>query len=284
MARSAVLIPWIRHVVTTRLRRNALGGASESWRPVVTFQAQRESRGPLQQARIGGTMRNMASFATVHTSRSVLKHKRPTLVGVALQAGLFVVQPLIHHPGTPGSPPRRRIGSVRIVAVTTCHESFIDAMFEGHRKLRADIGMALVAKIHLFAGQQGFRSRRLMNRMTVGADNVRSRMFRPTDVGSRQGLRMASETAIDNLAWILHRKSENLALVSTPFDVFFGGSVARFATLFLRRERFVHRTFVVRIAKESGSNVGMASAARLTADKAGLGIRRRQQRRQEYPQ
>ena len=100
----------------------------------------------------------MARFAAVHSNGFVFIEEGPTLFGVALQAGLFVGEGLVHEAGARGYTPRGGEGSVRIVAVCAIHEPFVDAMLEGHGELSANFGVAAIAKIGLFFGQQEFRS------------------------------------------------------------------------------------------------------------------------------
>lgn len=95
-------------------------------------------------------MRRVACLAPVHTNGGMLVKERATLVRVAFQAGLFILEtsvdemrPASHFP----RPPARAMG---IVAVRTGHESLIYPVFEGLRKLCPDIVVATVADFYLF--------------------------------------------------------------------------------------------------------------------------------------
>ena len=57
---------------------------------------------------------------------------------------------------------------MRVVAVSARHHSFLDAVFEGHRELRAHVGMALFAKCGLGLAQECASGLRVMNRMATG--------------------------------------------------------------------------------------------------------------------
>ena len=122
----------------------------------MTLQTHSEHNGPPQQPGVRRPVWKMASLAAVHSNGFVFIEEGPTLFGVALQAGLFVGKGLVHEAGARGYTPRGGEGSVRIVAVCAIHEPFVDAMLEGHGELSANFGVAAIAKIGLFFGQQEF--------------------------------------------------------------------------------------------------------------------------------
>jgi hypothetical protein len=56
----------------------------------VALQANREQDWPAQKARIGGPVREMARFASIHPDGRMLKEEGTALIGVASKTGLFV--------------------------------------------------------------------------------------------------------------------------------------------------------------------------------------------------
>jgi hypothetical protein len=96
MASGAVLIAWIRHVVTGCDGQDAGVLTPEITRAIMTLQTQGEDDGPPQQARVRRPMRKMAGFASVHSNGFMFIEEGPALFGVALQARLFVGERLIH--------------------------------------------------------------------------------------------------------------------------------------------------------------------------------------------
>jgi hypothetical protein len=61
---------------------------------------------------------------------------------------------------------------MRIVAVCALHETLIDAVLEGHSKLRSHLLVASVAEIDLLLRQECLGSGRFVNRMATGASNI----------------------------------------------------------------------------------------------------------------
>jgi hypothetical protein len=195
------VISRIRHVVAGGLPRNAVVcDPPEAWGAVVALQAQGEGRGTFQQAGVRGSMRNMAGFAAVDPQGGVLKGEGATLIRVALQARLLIVESLIHHPGpaTSGSP-GRRIGSVGIVAVRASHEALVHAMLEGHGELGADIRMAFITKVGLTFCQQCLLGGRAVYRVAVGANDIGPSVFGPSYVSPGEDLGMTGQTPVHDL-------------------------------------------------------------------------------------
>lgn len=83
-------------------------------------------------------MRIMAGGASLFFDRRVLEDKWPGGVDVALRANQSL-------PGT-GSQIVRRERPMRIVAIRTRHESFVDAVVLGLRKIYFDVAMASIAQ------------------------------------------------------------------------------------------------------------------------------------------
>ena len=132
MARGAVLIVQIGHVVGPRLDRHSAALPPEAAGAVMAFQAKGEHHGPAQESRIGGPVGRMAAFAALNPDRGVLEYERPAFFGVAFQAGFFIRRGLIHHAGTRRHAPSGRRGSVRVVAIGAVHESFVHPVLERH--------------------------------------------------------------------------------------------------------------------------------------------------------
>src|SRR5215467_13439708 len=124
----------------------------------------------------------VADLTAVHAHRRVFVYERPTLVRMTLEAGLLIRQYLVHHVWPFRHPPCRRERAMRVVAVRARHDTLVDPVLEWHRELRADVGMATIAKLGLHAGQQEFRRRRLMDRMAIDAYHVVQRVQRAPDV------------------------------------------------------------------------------------------------------
>jgi hypothetical protein len=147
-------------------------GATESGRAIMAFQTHSEDHRPPQQPRIRGAVRKMADLTAFYTDRRMLEHEWPALLLMTLETGLFVGQNLVHHVRPVRHSPRRRECPVRVMAVGARHDTFVDAVFEWHGELRANVGMASIAKLGLHAGQQEFRRRRFVDRMAVGAHHL----------------------------------------------------------------------------------------------------------------
>ena len=65
---------------------------------------------------------------------------------------------------------------MRVVTIGATHEAFVHAMFEGHRELRSNARVTGIAEVDLFGSEQELRYWRLVNGVTVGADDVVSSM------------------------------------------------------------------------------------------------------------
>ncbi len=262
------MIPRIRHVVATRLAGDAgFDIAAESGCSVVAFEAQWESRWALEQSRIGGTVWDVACLAPVHAGREMLKRERSTLVGVALQAGLFVVQTLIDHAGTSSGAPGWGVRAMGIVAVRARHEALIDPVLERHRELGAHVRVAVVAEIHLLLCEQRLGRLRLMDRMAVRADDISPGVFGPANVGSGQGFGVAGEAAVHDFAGLFLREGEDCGFAAFCLDMRFAGAVTALAPTQMHWQGFVDGGFEMRILEEDGRDVRVAGAARLSTYK-----------------
>lgn len=153
MANGAVLIFRISQRVAARCQVNPISLPAKITSAVVAFQAERKHLRPIQQPCIHPAMRHMARRAAIHSDSGMLKHKRPTLIHVTLQARFFILQAVRHHPRPGAHPRRRRIPTMRIVAIAALHKAFVYAVFHRHRKLGLNIGVAAITKIGLRLGK-----------------------------------------------------------------------------------------------------------------------------------
>src|SRR5579885_1581190 len=187
VARGAVLVTWIRHVVGARLRENSVGLAAVPG-SVVAFQAQRKDHRPPQQARVRGSVRVVALLAAFYAHNGMLKHKRSALFGMAFETGLFIAHRRIDHARPGRHAPGRWKRSVRVVAIRTRHEPLVDSVLERHGELRAYFGVTSVAEISLIFCKQRARGLRPVNRMATDARHAADGVLRSADVRARDGL------------------------------------------------------------------------------------------------
>jgi hypothetical protein len=222
-------------------------------------------------------MRDVAAFAPVNAHGGVFEGERTTLIGMTLEAGLFVVESLINHPRPACGAPGRSVGPVRIVAVRAGHESFVDPVLERHVELRPHVLVAGIAEVHLAFREERLGRLRFVDRMAVGADNVCPGVFGSPNVGARKSIRVAGQAAINNLTGLFLRKGKDLGLVAARLDVFFRRAVAALTTFLMRFERIVDGAFEMGVTEEVCRDIRMAGAARLISDKSlfrrGLGVR-----------
>lgn len=150
----AVLIARVGHVVSRRKHRNSRSRAAKVTRSVVALQAESKNNRPAQKPGIGRAVRRMAHFASLDADRRMFKGKRAAFVGVTLQTCFFICQPLIHQCRPRRHPPVRGERSMRIVAITAFHKTFIHAMLKRHGKFCPDIAVTAVTKRWLIFRQQ----------------------------------------------------------------------------------------------------------------------------------
>ena len=137
----------------------------------MALETEWKGSGAFEKTGVGAAVGDVAGLAAVDACGCVLKDKGSAFVGVALQAGLFI-DGLVHHARPSRSPPGGRTGTVRIVAVAARHKAFIDAMFEGHGKLRADVGVTAIAEVHLLFGKERLGGGGLVYGVAVGTDDI----------------------------------------------------------------------------------------------------------------
>lgn len=250
VAGGAVLIARVRHVVSSGLREDAAALAAKIASAVMTFKAKRKHDWPAKQARIHRPMRIMAGFASVHSYGSVLKYERTALLRVTFEARLFVRHCLIYHARASRHSPGGRESAVGIVAIGAGHESLVDTMFEGHRELGANAGMASVAQFCLIACQQKLRDGRLVNGMTIRTYDVVQSVRGATYVGARQRLVVAAQAIIKHLLWLQLRKSDDRFLVAAALYMGLSGAMTALAPGFAGRLVTCGDTVEVRILVE----------------------------------
>jgi hypothetical protein len=73
MARSAVLVSRISHIMRRRLDTNAVALAAEITGAIVAFEADRKDYRSPQHARIHRSMWRMTRFTSIHPDRRVLE-------------------------------------------------------------------------------------------------------------------------------------------------------------------------------------------------------------------
>jgi hypothetical protein len=168
--------------VRRRWERNPVGIPAKIARAVMAFEAQRKYLRAAQKPRVHAAVRRMTRAAAIDAYGGVFENKGPAFVYMALETGLFILQAVRHHSGPGHHPGIRGVGAMGIMAIRALHEAFIDPVFDGHRELRANVGVALVAKIGLRFGEEVLRRRGLMNRMTVRADHIGRGMRTATNV------------------------------------------------------------------------------------------------------
>ena len=228
-------------------------------------------------------MRIMAGLAALHTNRFVLVDERAALFRVALQARLFVREGLIEHAGTGSHTPGGSEGAVGIVAISTSHEAFVDAMLKRHGELAANVGVAAVTKISLALRQQKFRNRRFVDGVAIGADHVVEGMGGAADVGTAQGFGVAAEAIVQNLLGLELGKSHDGSFAAVRLDVGLTRAVTCLASGTFGRFLTGGDALIVRILVKISPNVRVAGAAHVAPDEARRSSRRLLSLEQQQP-
>lgn len=172
MAHSAVPESRIRHVVRSRLERNAVVGSTEVARSVVALEAERVDHRTFEQFRVGRAVRVMTALATVDANCGVFVQEGTAKINVALEAWFLIALCLFHHAGPCRHAPRRRRCSVRVMAIAALNHALIDPVLERHVELRADRSVAGIAEFCLSLCQKRLLSWRCMYGMARGADYI----------------------------------------------------------------------------------------------------------------
>ncbi len=226
-------------------------------------------------------MGNVACFAAIHADRRMFKRKWPAHSRMAFQASLFVNERLVHKLRARRHAPCGSEGSVRIVTIRALHEPFVHPVFERHRKLRADVGMAAIAKIRLRFGEKPFWRRCLVDGMAIRAANVTEGMRGPANIRAGNLFLVAGEARVDRRLRIQKRECDDRVLAAASLDMFLARSVTTFTTCFFKRLFSGGNALVVRIPEEAGPHIGMARLASSAADEPLL--RHRRQRQTQKP-
>lgn len=203
----------------------------------------------------------MAGLATVNSYRRVLIKKRAALIRVAFQTRLLILQTRIHHLRAASHLPGRSIRAVWIVAIRTRHESLIDPVLKGLRKLGPHVIVATVAHLGLAFGEQVPVGLRLVDRMAGGANDIRLCVTAALNVGAFKVFGMAPKTGIKDLIRSQIRERDDTLLSTLRLDVCLAGPVATLATRVLYRNIRGNVGLVMWISKELERDVRVAGPA-----------------------
>ena len=133
-------------------------------RESVALQAEHVHRHDFQQARIRGTVRRVATAATLGFDWHVLVDEGTLLIGVALVTdGVSAGQGLQLANG--GSP-------VRVMAVVALHQTFVHPVMERLGEIRFGGNMAAIAQLRLALNQQVLWLLGVMGRVAVEAADL----------------------------------------------------------------------------------------------------------------
>ena len=172
----AVLIAWIRHIVELGRHELSSSGTTEITGPVMAFEAHGEHDRSPEEARIRGAVRVMTHLTAFHPDRWVFECKGAAFIVMALDAGFFVSEGLIHQFGTRRHAPRCSKRAVRVVTVTADHEALIHAVLKGHGEVGPDATVTAVTKFRLIFRQQEVRRRRFVDRVALRTRDVIKRV------------------------------------------------------------------------------------------------------------
>lgn len=204
---------------------------SEAIRAVVTLETHREHDGASQQARIRRTVRRVTRLAAVYPYRGVLEDERTALFGVAFEAGLFIRECLRDHPWSRRHSPRRSKRTVRIVAIRTIHESFVDPMLEWQIELRSDIGVTSVAELTLGLCQQPLGRLRFVDGVTGRTGHSIQGVLGPADIRAAERFAVTRKAGVENTPGRKLRERDNRGLASVRVHVGSSGTVTPFTSL-----------------------------------------------------
>src|SRR5262249_16464896 len=130
----------------------------------VAFQADEVNLGALQQPWVRGTVRRMASCAAFDFYRFVLIDKWSSFVRMAFETDRVL--------RCSWAQLRVKKAAVRVMAIDTLHEAFVDAMVKRLIELQLRFQMAAVAKCRRFFFHQMLRLFRTVRGVTVNATDV----------------------------------------------------------------------------------------------------------------
>ena len=266
MAHGAVPIPWVGHVVGRSLRRDAAARAAESLSAVVAFETDSEQYRSFEKPGVGRAVREVARFASVDPDSGMFEEERPALVGVALQAWLFVGERLIDHAGARAHPPGGSGRAVRIVAVRAGHHTFVHTVLRRHVELRPDGSVAVVAEIRLLLREECLGADRAMDRMTTGTDDVVLRVFGSPDFGAVYILGVAIEAVVQDALGSQFTERDDGRLTASRFDVGFARTVASLTSRLFRASVSRRDRLIVRVLVKASPYVRMACLAHCATD------------------
>jgi hypothetical protein len=261
-----LLIFRIEHIVRRRGHEYSKIFPPKRARAVVAFETNGENDWPLQQFRVGGTVRYVARVATFHTHTGMFENKGAALIRVALQTGLFVIVRRSEQTGRAASPPRGREASVRIVAIRALHDAFVDAVFDGHAELRANRLVTPVAKFTLLLCQQKFSSRGMMDRVAICTNHISVSMLGPPDIRFRKIFGMAAKAGIDHLRRSHLRESANRCRAPSGRHMIAPRPMTSLATGLFGRILAGSYRFEMRVSVKVFINIGMAKPALFAAN------------------
>jgi len=206
-------------------------------------------------------MRRVACLAAVNSDGGVLVEEWAAFIDMAFQAGLFVLQAGIDHVRATAHLPNRCICTVRIVAIRTGHEPFVDSMLKRLGELRANIVMAAIANFRLAFRQETPVGLGLVNRMAGGADDICLGMIAAPYVRPADIFRMAAQTGIQRLGRSQFGKRHDTLLAALRIYVVLARPVATLTSSILDCGFGVHSRLIVRIPEKLQSDVWVAGPA-----------------------
>lgn len=239
MAERTVLILRVGQGMGGRSELDPVVLATEIGSAIVALKTQREDLRTLEQTGVHTAVWDVAGGATVDTDCSVLKDEGAALVDVTLHARLFVLEAVRHHARTGRHAGGRGVGSMGIVAIGALHEALIDAVFDGHGELRANVGVATVAEVSLRLGEELLGGGCLMDGVAVGANHVGSGVGTTTDVGAADLLGVAVEAGVEGLLGSVAGEGDDFGFVAFGFDVRLARAVAALAAFLFEFQLFV---------------------------------------------
>ena len=144
-----------------------------------------------EQSRIGGPMRRMTGGATFRLHRHVFKRERSFLVSVTLETDSKVTGARAQL--------TRDIRAVRVMAIRTVDQVFVDPVVIGHGELRPLRDVTAIAKLWLRVNQQRSRLRGMMRRMAAQASGVVCQVHRAVEVHVLRVLNVTGQTPLARL-------------------------------------------------------------------------------------
>ncbi len=142
-------------------------------------------------------------------------------------------------------------------------------MFDRLGELRPDIGVATVAEVGLWTGEELFGGGGLMYRVAIGAHDVGGGVGRAADLGPSQLLAVTAKAGIEGLARCGLREGDDFGLVALALNMGSSGAVTAFAAFGGGVQFGIGGAFEVGVAEEGSRDIRMASTAGKTADVVG---------------